>query len=167
MTLRDKPDLSSSFASNDRIDAIEDPQSQFDLLNGTLGYAIKRAQMRSVELLGDIINASGLTPAKMTALSLIGTESGISQSALGEKLNINRASVVKVVDTLEVLGFVVRHPTPGDRRSYSLALTNEGKIRLGKLHAQVQEFEKSISSKLSVEERGQLISLLERVAVQP
>ncbi|MFV3377905.1 MULTISPECIES: MarR family winged helix-turn-helix transcriptional regulator [Pseudomonas] len=166
MTLRDNPDLARSYAPNDCIDAIEEPQGQFDLLNGTLGYAIKRAQMRSVELLGEMINASGLTPAKMTALSLIGTESGISQSALGEKLSINRASVVKVVDTLEVLGFVVRHPTPGDRRSHSLALTNEGKIRLGKLHAQVQEFEQSISSKLSVEERSQLISLLERVAVQ-
>lgn len=168
MTICDNRDLARFQAREDRIDVVEGTREQtmeFDLLNGTLGYAIKCAQMRSVELLGEMITASGLTPAKMTALSLIGTESGISQSALAEKLSINRASVVKVIDTLELLGFVTRHPTPGDRRSYSLALTAEGKSRLGKLHAQVQEFERAIASNLSVAERRQLIRLLEKVAI--
>jgi DNA-binding MarR family transcriptional regulator len=138
--------------------------NELDLLSGTLGYAIKRAQVRSYEVLFSILGPNALTPGRMTALSLIGLQPGITQSALAEQLKINRASMVKVIDALEALGFVERCATEGDRRSYALRLTLEGNQELKKLHQQIDQYEKAISSTLAKGERKQLMELLEKVA---
>ncbi|NQD55659.1 MarR family transcriptional regulator [Pseudomonas sp. CM25] len=140
--------------------------NELDLLSGTLGYAIKRAQMRSYEVLFSILGPNALTPGRMTALSLIGLQPGIIQSALAEQLKINRASMVKVIDALEALGFVERCATEGDRRSYALRLTLVGNQALQKLHQQIDEYEKAISSTLAKGERKLLMELLEKVAAE-
>jgi len=138
--------------------------NELDLLSGTLGYAIKRAQMRSYEVLFSILGPNALTPGRMTALSLIGMQPGITQSALAEQLKINRASVVKVIDALESLDFAERCATEGDRRSYSLRLTKRGNEELQKLHQQIDRYEKAISATLAAGERQLLMELLEKVA---
>lgn len=142
-----------------------DSLHELDLMADALGYSLKRAQVRAYEVLGSFLDEDSISPARMTALSLIGMRPGISQSALAKELGINRASVVKVIDTLESKNFVERRATEGDRRSYSLALTDHGLSELRTLQEQIRRYERAIAVNLTADERRQLMGLLEKVAI--
>jgi DNA-binding MarR family transcriptional regulator len=136
-----------------------------DLLKDSLGYAIKCAQIRTYEKLFQMLGPNAISPARLTALSIISTRSGINQSELAQALRITRASVVKVIDTLESLGFVERQSIAGDRRSYALVVTEQGKNELLGMRKRLNAYELAISSKLTAAERVQLMALLGKVAV--
>jgi DNA-binding MarR family transcriptional regulator len=130
----------------------------------SLGYCIKRAQVRTYTMLFDMVMAGEMTPARMTALNIIDTDPGINQSALAARLGITGPSVVKVVDALERLGLIDRRLTEGDRRTRSLFLTDHGVRELKTLRDNAARYEKAISKKLSADERRTLIALLDKVA---
>jgi len=138
--------------------------ADIDLLSDSLGYAIKQAQVRSYEYLYEIFGADTLTPARMTALCLIGTRPGINQSSLAEILRINRASVVKVIDALQALDYVQRDALPADRRSYALRVTPAGHAELRRLTALTRTYEQALAADLTAQERRTLFRLLEKVA---
>lgn len=142
-----------------------DPFAELDLLKDSLGYAIKSAQIRTYEKLFQMLGPNAISPARLTALSIINTRSGINQSELADALRITRASVVKVIDTLESLGFVERQSMAGDRRSYALVVTEQGKNELLGMRQRMDAYELAISLRLSTVERAQLMALLGKVAV--
>ncbi|MDP2679113.1 MAG: MarR family transcriptional regulator [Rhodoferax sp.] len=141
-----------------------DPFAEMDLLKDSLGYAIKCAQVRTYELLFQMLGPNAITPARLSALSIISTRSSINQSELAAELRITRASVVKVIDTLESLGFVQRQSIAGDRRSYALVVTEQGKNELLGMRQRMDAYELAISSQLTTAERVQLMVLLAKVA---
>ncbi len=141
-----------------------DPFAAMDLLKDSLGYAIKSAQIRTYEKLFQVLGPNAISPARLTALSIINTRSGINQSELAQALRITRASVVKVIDTLESLGFVERQSIAGDRRSYALVVTDQGKNELLGMRQRLDAYESAISSQLTPAERSQLMVLLGKVA---
>lgn len=136
-----------------------------DVLSDSLGYAIKSAQIRTYEMLFQMLGPNVISPARLTALNIVCTRPGINQSELAEQLRITRASVVKVVDTLESLGFVERHAIPDDRRSYALVATEQGVNELRGMSKQLKAYEVAISAKLTTAERVQIMALLAKVAV--
>lgn len=135
-----------------------------DLRQDSLGYTLKRAQIRTYDMLYALMGPEAISPARMTALSIIASQPGINQTALADQLRVTRASVVKVVDSLEERGLVERQAIPGDRRSYALVLTEPGRQELIALYEKARENERNIAADLTDAERRQLISLLERVA---
>jgi DNA-binding MarR family transcriptional regulator len=140
-----------------------DPLAEFDLIKDSLGYAIKLAQVRTYEVLYKSLGPDAISPARMTALSIVATTSGISQSALADRLRITRPSVVKVVDTLESLGLIERQPG-SDRRSYALALTPRGQKELREIQVRLRGYEEAITKRMTSAERTQLMALLAKVA---
>lgn len=139
-------------------------EDDIDLLSGSLAYEIKKAQLRSYDALFELFGPDTLSPGRMTALCIIGTQPGINQSALADALRVNRASVVKVIDALESMGYVERQSIPDDRRSYALAITPEGREELRRLTALSRRYEESIAAQLTGRERKTLIRLLAKVA---
>ena len=134
-------------------------------MKDSLGYTLKRAQVRSYEMLFELLGPGVLSPGRMTALSIVGTEDGINQSSLAERLGITRPSVFKVIDALEALGLMERRSIPNDRRSYALGLTPLGKDALRNMREQLRLYEAAIATHLSAAERKQLMALLDKVAV--
>jgi MarR family transcriptional regulator, temperature-dependent positive regulator of motility len=156
--------LSDSSQESSAVPTENDPFSEMDLLKDSLGYAIKCAQVRTYEMLFQMLGPNAITPARLSALSIISTRSGINQSELAAELRITRASVVKVIDTLESLGFVQRQSIAGDRRSYALVVTEQGKNELLGMRQRMDAYELAISSRLIPAERVQLMALLGKVA---
>lgn len=138
--------------------------ADFDALSDSLGYAIKRAQVRSYDLYFEMLADQEISPARMTALSIIATTPEIMQAELAQRLNIAGPSVVKVIDTLEALQLVSREAHAGDRRRYALVLTERGRRKLAGYKARLDAYEQRIAAGLSAAERRQLLDLLERVA---
>ncbi|WP_420224977.1 MarR family winged helix-turn-helix transcriptional regulator [Pigmentiphaga litoralis] len=130
----------------------------------SLGYCIKRAQVRTYAMLFEMVMGGEMTPARMTALNIIDTDPGINQSALAARLGITGPSVVKVVDALERLGLIDRRLTEGDRRTRSLFLTEHGVAELKALRDNAARYEEAIAKNLSAVERRTLIALLDKVA---
>lgn len=139
---------------------------ELDLLKNSLGYELKLAQVRAYQVFFETLDTKAISPARLTALSIIGSHPGISQAALADRLSIARPSVVKVVDMLESAGLVERQAVPGDRRSYALVPTAYGKAELRDIGKRLQAYEVAIAARLSAAERRQLMSLLARVAVR-
>ena len=126
-----------------------------------MGYAINRAEVRCYQALARRLPAD-ISPARLTALSLIATNPGLTQAALGAMLKIASPSVVKVVTALETAGYVER--TAIDRRSFGLTLTRLGTAQLVKARKVMNAYEADATRRLSEAERQTLIELLGRVA---
>jgi DNA-binding MarR family transcriptional regulator len=133
-------------------------------LEQLLGYALRRAQVRVFQDFAVAMKASGLTPGQLGALLLIDANRGLSQSALGIALGIDRSSVVPLIDRLQQRGWVRRAARQSDRRSHALELTQAGTGMLARLLPHLDAHEQRIAAHLSAAERDQLFALLGRVA---
>src|SRR4249920_2710581 len=62
----------------------------------------------------------GLTRAQWRALSRIERAEGLSQKQLAEDLDVEAIAIGRVVDRLEIAGFIERRADPNDRRCWKL-----------------------------------------------
>jgi DNA-binding MarR family transcriptional regulator len=147
-----------------RRDADTDPIARFDFQAGSMGYALRRAQVRAYEMFFALLGDMELSPARLTALSIIATQPDINQAALARELGVAGPSVLKLVDALEDAGLVCRLDVAGDRRRYCLALTATGRSRMETLRSRLDAYEARLTAGLGSAERKQLLALLERVA---
>ena len=142
----------------------EDGLARFDLQTGSLGYTLRLAQVRMYTLFFEMLGDLGLTPARVTALSLIASDPDMNQTKLARSLDIAGPSALKMVDALEAAGLVCRQAVAGDRRRYLLALTDTGRSQMEALRLRMAEYEERIAADLSAAERELLVGLLNRVA---
>lgn len=142
----------------------DDPLARLDFLSGSLGYTLRLTQVRMYSLFFEMIGDLGLTPARVTALSIIATGDDMNQAKLARSLDIAGPSALKIVDALEAAGLICRLDAQGDRRRYVLALTATGRAKLEQLRVRMAGYEQRIAAGLSAAEREQLIGLLNRTA---
>ncbi len=136
----------------------------FDFQSNALGYQLRLAQLRAFDLFFEMLAPLDLSPARVTALSLIAMSPGTNQAALAKALNVAGPSALKLVDGLESAGWIRRMEVEGDRRRYSLQLTEQGQARLEQLREKLTEYEARLTAGLSAAERLQLMDLLGRLA---
>ena len=139
------------------------PLDRFDFQKDALGYALRRAQVHAYGLFFEMLGSLELSPARLTALSLIAMEPEINQAALAKRLDVAGPSVMKLIDALEQAGFIRRNDVPGDRRRYSLVLTASGRALLETLHERLAAYEKQLAQRLTAADRKQLMALLAKL----
>ena len=132
-----------------------------------MGYQLRRSQLRMFHDFAGTMTGLQITPGQFGVLTLIEANPGSTQSALARAIGIERSTMVAVIDTLEGRSLVERRPSPVDRRSYALILSEEGKGLMENLRPLVRQHEERISTNLSAVERRQLINLLRRLADGP
>lgn len=144
--------------------AAEDPLARLDFQADSLGYALRRAQVRAYDLYFEMLGEMDLSPARLTALSIIATEADINQATLARRLGVAGPSALKLVDALEQAGLICRLDVASDRRRYSLALTATGRARMGAMRTRLDAYEARLAAQLSPAERALLMDMLERLA---
>ena len=133
------------------------------LLDGLVGYNLKRAYMIFQDDFRKTLGESGLTPRAFAVLTLIQEIPNVTQSAISRRLGIERSGLVAIVDDLEQRRLVLRVAVPGDRRVQALALTDEGK-RIQRLSTEaVREHEERLLAAFTQEQRQTLLDLLHRL----
>ena len=110
------------------------------------------------------MSALQVTPGQFGVISLIGANSGLSQSALARAVGIERSTMVAVIDGLEARALVERRPSPHDRRSYALVLSAAGQGLLDQLRPLVASHEDRIAASLSLAEKRTLVELLKKLS---
>ena len=73
---------------------------------------------------------TGLTRSQWQVLTYLAQNEGINQSGLAELLDVEPITLSRIVDRLQSLGLIERHPHPSDRRVWILRLTAAARPKL-------------------------------------
>jgi DNA-binding MarR family transcriptional regulator len=133
------------------------------VLNSSLAFQVRKAQLALQRRGLRNISSQHVGPAEFGTLVLCEQNPGVAQFQVASALDIDKASVVAVVDRLEELGWLLRRRSNHDRRRYGLYLTPEGARRVHGLRAQAEEAERFAREALSTDELSQLLGLLARL----
>ncbi|PJK30532.1 MarR family winged helix-turn-helix transcriptional regulator [Minwuia thermotolerans] len=133
------------------------------ILPSLVGYNLRQAQIAVFKDFADSVGRLGITPGQFGVLELIANNEGLSQSALARALDVDRSTIVGVLDRLQEAGLVQRRPSPRDRRSHELHLSPRGAERVGEVRRAIAEHEGRMLCRLSAEERARLLDLLGRI----
>ena len=132
-------------------------------LDEHLGYVLRRAQLAGFEAFQRATDRLDITPARYTALVIVGANPGLSQSALGAALGTARSGAMTLTDWMEKRGWVERRNRPEDGRSWGLYLTKRGEAQLLELNARVRANDAKFAGRLSVQDLCALKLLLEKL----
>ena len=144
------------------------PEVSYGLLPQIIGYHLRRTQVAIFQHFSRTVAAEeNITPGLFGMLHVIAVNPGLGQSRLAEAMGVDRSTIVKVVDQLQARGLIVREPSPVDKRSHCLGLTDRGRAAMKRLERLVLRHEDEFSKVLSADERQFLIRLLTRLHSQP
>jgi len=134
-------------------------------LAGHLGFLLAQAHLVSVSVADRALAPLQLEIKQYVALAILADDGHLSQHQLGQRMRIDRTTMVALVDTLETGGDVARHRNPQDRRAYALQITRRGRTTLARAKRAIATAEQEISDALSEPELRQLKHLLTRLLV--
>ena len=140
------------------------PGIDYAELDTMFGYALKRAQVAAFEAFSRATSGADITPPRFTALVILQTNPGISQSVLGDVLGTARSGAMLLTDWLESRGLAERRHRPDDGRAWGLYLTARGERVLEKMRRSVRLYDQRFAARLPKRERARLLRLLERLA---
>jgi DNA-binding MarR family transcriptional regulator len=109
----------------------------------------------------------GMTLARFDYLAQLHRHpDGLRMSALSRFLMVTGGNVTGLTDELEKDGMVRRDAEPGDRRSYRLALTPQGRKAFEKIASEHERWVVELFGGIEEAERHQLYTVLGRLRVQ-
>ena len=104
-----------------------------------------------------------LTQKQVSLLWLVDDHPDIAQTGLAQRLRMDRATTMAIVNRLEAKGYVVRRPSRSDGRKQALNLTAAGRRALSTAKRAIQQHEHWLKSRFSKREVATLIELLTRI----
>ena len=122
------------------------------------GYSLRRAANNTAAELSARLAAVELRQSDASALILIGANPGITASALGRQLDIQRANMVPLLKRLEEPGLIARTPING--KAQGLELTESGREKLAAAMAVITAFEAELIARIPEEHRAHLLPAL-------
>jgi len=131
------------------------------ILPSLLGYRLRRAQQAVFRDFASSIPE--LSPGRVGILLLLEANPGVTQGRLAQAVSLERSTMVGVVDVLESRGLIERR-RGADRRTNGLWLTEAGRELVARLKRRIQLHERRVAARLSVQERAQLLALLEKLS---
>ena len=132
-------------------------------LAALLGYRLRRAEVFAFQNFAAHLGSDGIGPGQLGVLLLVQANPGSNQTRIGKALGIDRSTLVSIIDMLETRGLIRREPSPTDRRSHALMLSDDGAEFLRAIRPRLDAHEAEIARNLSAAERAQLIDLLQRL----
>jgi DNA-binding MarR family transcriptional regulator len=109
----------------------------------------------------------GLTDVQYNVMTLLtyqgGSDGGMSQAQLSEKMLVNRANITTLVDRMERAELVTRTTHSEDRRLNIIKLTTKGEKLFEKVEPFYQEQIQQVMSGVAKQEQKKLMTILEKV----
>lgn len=133
------------------------------LLPNLLGYNIRRAQIALWRDLSRTVGEGEIRPGVFSLLVLVEANPGVAQIDLANQLDIDKATIVGLVQGLERRKWVTRRQSTMDRRRQGVYLTSEGRREVKRLREEMVEHEKRFTRLFSPEELAQLFAYLRRI----
>ncbi len=124
------------------------------------GFLMSKVSQLAREGFERALEPMGLKARHYGVLTALASEGPHAQRDLGEKLAIDRTTMVGLVDELEGLGLVERRRDPKDRRRYDLVLTDDGKRTTSEAEAVAARVQDSVLAPLDDAQRHLMHEML-------
>jgi DNA-binding MarR family transcriptional regulator len=134
-----------------------------DILADLVGYQLHRAEIDSYRRFVKLSGELRITPKQFSALVLVGANPDLSQTDLRKLLGMDRATTTVLIATLEERDLLARERSKLDRRRHQLRLTQHGKEVLKSMKLLVRKHDEQLTSRLTLQQRKSLASLLRRI----
>ncbi|HBI72876.1 MAG TPA: MarR family transcriptional regulator [Lachnospiraceae bacterium] len=122
---------------------------------------------RSAKKLADCfekrLNVYNITRTQWIALYYISRNKTITQRQLAGKMSLKEPTVVRLIDKMEVLGWVVRTTREDDKRIKLLELTEKGQKVETEMREVAEKFRNDVISGISAEELNSYKSTLDKM----
>jgi len=105
----------------------------------------------------------GVTRAQWWVLAHLSRHDGMMQTQLADVLEVGKASLGDVIESLESAGWVTRRPDPNDKRAKRVYLTRPAQGLIKRMTALEVEFNQQVLADLSTDERVALFNALLKV----
>ena len=142
-----------------------DDKVSFDLgeIDEILGFHIRLAHGAVYRHFTDTFSDLGLTQKQVSVLWLTEDNVGLAQADLCRLLQMDRATIMAIVNSLQKRGYIKRRPSKKDGRKQILELTKLGAKSLEQAKRAVKTHEKWLRSRFSESEIRTLIGMLKRI----
>ncbi len=105
----------------------------------------------------------GLSRAQWSVLAILSNHEGVSQSQISHELEIEKSTAGRLIDQVEKSGWIERRPIPGDRRLWSIHLTDQARQLLVEIERVILHAREDMLRGLSEEQQNTLTELLRTV----
>ncbi|BCJ33532.1 hypothetical protein Athai_10350 [Actinocatenispora thailandica] len=131
-------------------------------LDAALGNQLYLAHRYARAAANRALRDHGVELRHLGVLGALAEDGPLSQRALVDRLQLDKSSMVLIVDELERQGLAERRRNERDRRSYAVHLTAAGRDRLAAAVHATDAVLAELFAPLSTAEREQLHELLDR-----
>ena len=147
----------------DAITTVEGDGASLGEINDIVGFHIRLAHGACYRHFTETFTDLELTQKQVSVMWLVGDHPGISQIDLGQRLRMDRATTITIINRLQARHYLRREKSPTDGRKQALFLTAEGEAALIQAKRAVQEHEKWVKSRFTEAEVKTLMELLARI----
>ncbi|MCJ2183442.1 MarR family transcriptional regulator [Novosphingobium sp. 1949] len=111
----------------------------------------------------EVFSDLGITQTQLTTMILIAENPGTSQSDIGRTLQMDRATVMGIINRLEGRGLIVRGASATDKRRQTLEITEAGIGMLSVARERSAQLGTWLKERFSDAEFYMLAALLKRI----
>jgi DNA-binding MarR family transcriptional regulator len=133
------------------------------LLPNLLGYNIRRAEIALWRDFSRTVGEGEIRPALFSLMILVEANPGVAQIDIANQLDIDKATVVGLVQRLQKRHCVLCQQSTVDRRRQGIYLTERGQKELNKLRQEMLDHETRFTRLFSAQELALLFGLLRRI----
>jgi DNA-binding MarR family transcriptional regulator len=105
----------------------------------------------------------GVTRAQWWVLAYLSRHDGMMQTQLADILEVGKASLGDVIESLERNGWVERRPDPSDKRAKRVYLTKPAQVLIKRMTVMEDDFNSQILAELGAAERAELQRSLQKI----
>jgi DNA-binding MarR family transcriptional regulator len=120
-----------------------------------LGYLLKHVQLRYFELGSKALAPLGINGREAAVLRAIDDTTALSQGEIARKMDVDRTTMVALIDDLQDKGLVERHQDQQDRRRNVVELTPVGRDTVRKAADLAAQAERTFLRRLSAADAEQ------------
>ena len=132
-------------------------------IRNIVGFHIRLAHGVTYRHFAETFADLDLTQKQVSVLWLIDDHPGIAQTDLAQRMRMDRATTMAIVNRLEARAYLLRGKSPSDGRKQTLNLTDSGRKALLVAKDATAAHERWLKSRFSDKEVETLIELLTRI----
>jgi DNA-binding MarR family transcriptional regulator len=132
-------------------------------LGDIVGFHIRLAHVAVYRHFTETFSDIELTQKQVSVLWLVDDRPAISQIAVGQRLQMDRATTMTIVNRLQDRGYLRRERSTSDARKQALFLTPEGCEALKKAKGCIGEHEAWLKGRFTSDEVKKLVEMLARI----
>lgn len=131
--------------------------------NDNIGVLIRNANLIIANHVRKQLEPFNLAPEQNLIMLMLWNQDGISSNELVLQLKKDKASIARMITSLEGKGFIKKVDDPTDKRTFKVHLSDEGKQLAHFVVPIQQKIRETVTAGMTKEEIAELIKLITKI----